>query len=93
MKFVVEGISEPFGIKVKIIGPGVISTNIFNSVVVAKKSRDRNSPYAQITQKMALVLEKMMKEASSSPELVAKVDQALHRENPSSGTLWRICTL
>src|SRR5438128_171768 len=40
-KFAVEGLSEsmsyelePFGIKVIIIEPGVISTNIFNSVVV-----------------------------------------------------------
>jgi len=43
-KFAVEGLSEsmayelePFGIKVIIIEPGVIRTNIFNSVVVAKK--------------------------------------------------------
>jgi NAD(P)-dependent dehydrogenase (short-subunit alcohol dehydrogenase family) len=39
---------EPFGIKVIIIEPGVIRTNIFNSVVVAKKSLDPNSPYSQI---------------------------------------------
>src|SRR5689334_2609322 len=50
-KFAVEGLSEsmayelePFGIKVIIIEPGVINTNIFSSVVVAKKSKDPNSP-------------------------------------------------
>jgi NAD(P)-dependent dehydrogenase (short-subunit alcohol dehydrogenase family) len=89
-KFAVEGLSEsmayelePFGIKVIIIEPGVIRTNIFDSVVVAKKSQDPNSPYTQITQKMASAFEEMMKNASS-PELVAKVVlEAVTNENPS----------
>src|SRR5215472_17659640 len=69
-KFAVEGLSEsmsyelePFGIKVILIEPGVIRTNIFNSVVVAKKSQDPNSPYSQITQKMASAFEEMVKNA------------------------------
>jgi len=74
---------EPFGIKVIIIEPGVIRTNIFNSVVVAKKSQDPNSPYSQITQKMFSVFEEMLKNASS-PELVAKVVlEAVTNENPN----------
>ena len=89
-KFAVEGLSEsmvyelePFGIKVIIIEPGVIRTNIFDSVVVAKKSQDPNSPYTQITQKMASAFEEMMKNASS-PELVAKVVlEAVTNENPN----------
>lgn len=89
-KFAVEGLSEsmayelePFGIKVIIIEPGVIRTNIFNSVVVAKKSQDSNSPYTQITQKMASSFEGMMKNASS-PELVAKVVlEAVTNQNPN----------
>lgn len=89
-KFAVEGLSEsmayelePVGIKVIIIEPGVIRTNIFNSVVVAKKSQDPNSPYTQITQKMASTFEEMMKNASS-PELVAKVVlEAVTNENPN----------
>src|ERR671932_1774821 len=59
-KFAVEGISEsmsyelePFGIKVVIVEPGVIRTNLFDGLVVAKKSQDPNSPYLQIMQKMA----------------------------------------
>ena len=64
---------EPFGIKVIIIEPGVIRTNIFNSVVVAKKSQDPNSPYSQIMQKMATGFEDMLKNASSSADVVAKV--------------------
>jgi NAD(P)-dependent dehydrogenase (short-subunit alcohol dehydrogenase family) len=89
-KFAVEGLSEsmsyelePFGIKVIIIEPGVIKTNIFNSVVVAKKSQDPNSPYSQIMQKMASAFEEMKKNASL-PELVAKVVlNAVTNENPN----------
>jgi NAD(P)-dependent dehydrogenase (short-subunit alcohol dehydrogenase family) len=89
-KFAVEGLSEsmayelePFGIKVIIIEPGVIRTNILNSVVVAKKSQDPNSPYTQITRKMASAFEEMVKNASS-PELVAKVVlEAVTNQNPN----------
>ena len=89
-KFAVEGLSEsmayelePFGIKVVVVEPGVIRTNIFDSIVVAKKSQDPNSPYTQITQKMASAFEEMMKNASS-PELVAKVVlEAVTNENPN----------
>ena len=89
-KFAVEGLSEsmayelePFGIKVIMIEPGVIRTNIFNSVVVAKKSQDPNSPYSQMKQKVASSFERMMKNASS-PELVAKVVlEAVINQNPN----------
>jgi len=53
-KFAVEGLSEfmayelePFGIKVILVEPGVIRTNLANAMVVAKKSQDPNSPYSQ----------------------------------------------
>lgn len=89
-KFAVEGLSEsmsyelePFGIRMVIVEPGVIKTNIFNSVVVAKKSQDPNSPYFQIMQNMASAFEEMIKNASS-PELVAKVVfNAVINENPN----------
>ena len=89
-KFAVEGLSEsmsyelePFGIKVVIVEPGVIRTNFVDGMVVAKKSQDQNSPYSQITQKIATGFEEMMKNASS-PDLVAKVVlDAITDENPS----------
>jgi NAD(P)-dependent dehydrogenase (short-subunit alcohol dehydrogenase family) len=89
-KFAVEGLSEsmsyelePFGIKVVIVEPGVIRTNFVDGMVVAKKSQDPNSPYSQITQKIATGFEEMMKSASS-PDLVAKVVlDAITDENPS----------
>ena len=89
-KFAVEGLSEsmsyelePFGIKVVIVEPGVIRTNFVDGMVVAKKSQDPNSPYSQITQKIATGFEEMMKNASSA-DLVAKVVlDAITDKNPS----------
>jgi NAD(P)-dependent dehydrogenase (short-subunit alcohol dehydrogenase family) len=89
-KFAVEGLSEsmayelePFGIKVILVEPGVIKTNIANGMVIAKKSQNPNSPYSQIMQKMSTSFERMLENASS-PELVAKVVlQAVTSENPS----------
>jgi len=88
-KFAVEGLSEsmsyelePFGIKVVIVEPGVIRTNFVT--VVAKKSQDPSSPYSQIMQKTATVFENMMANASSSPDLVAKIVlNAVTNENPN----------
>jgi NAD(P)-dependent dehydrogenase (short-subunit alcohol dehydrogenase family) len=89
-KFAVEGLSEsisyelePFGIKVVIVEPGVIRTNIVNTIVVARKSQDPNSPYSQMMQKMANTFEELMKN-SSSPELVANVVlKAVKDESPN----------
>jgi len=89
-KFAIDGLSksmayelEPFGIKVVLIEPGVIRTNLTNSMVAAKKSQDPNSPYSQIMQSMAIGFVDMMKNASS-PDLVAKVVlNAVTSENPS----------
>jgi len=67
-----------------LIEPGVIRTNAFKNVVLAKKSQNTNSPYSQIMQKMSASFEHMLENASSSPDLVAKVVlQAVTSENPS----------
>jgi NAD(P)-dependent dehydrogenase (short-subunit alcohol dehydrogenase family) len=89
-KFAVEGLSEsmsyelePFGINVVIVEPGVIRTNFGDGSIVAKKSRDPNSPYSQMMQRSAAGFEKMIKNASS-PDVVAKVVlDAIRDENPS----------
>ena len=89
-KFAVEGLSESmsyelesFGVRVVIVEPGVIRTNFNEGLVVAKKSKDPNSPYSQIMQKTIAGFEEMMKNASS-PELVAEVVlNAIRDENPS----------
>ncbi len=89
-KFAVEGLSEsisyelePFGIKMVVIEPGVIRTNIVNSMVTAKKSKDPNSPYSQIMQKVDRSLEHMMENASSADVVAKVVLKAVTTENPS----------
>lgn len=88
-KFAVEGLSEsmsyevePFGIKVILIEPGVIKTNFFNSSVLAKKSKDPNSPYAPLMKDMENSINKMMAKGST-PQYVAEVVlHAITSESP-----------
>jgi NAD(P)-dependent dehydrogenase (short-subunit alcohol dehydrogenase family) len=89
-KFAIEGLSEsmayklePFGIKMVLVEPGFIKTNIGDNRVTAKKSQDPNSPYSQLIQKVVRSLEHMM-ENGSSAEVVAKaVLKAVTSENPN----------
>jgi NAD(P)-dependent dehydrogenase (short-subunit alcohol dehydrogenase family) len=91
-KFALEGLSEsmsyelePFGIRVVIIEPGFIRTNIITSSTSAKKDLDSKSPYFSLTQKVKNHFKSMIENASSSspPEEVAKVIlQAITSENP-----------
>jgi NAD(P)-dependent dehydrogenase (short-subunit alcohol dehydrogenase family) len=67
-KFALEGLSESisyelesFGIRVVIIEPGVIRTNIMNSSVLAKKALDPKSPYSSLMQKVEMVLNQCWK--------------------------------
>jgi NAD(P)-dependent dehydrogenase (short-subunit alcohol dehydrogenase family) len=57
-KFAVEGLSEsiayelePFGIKVILIEPGFVRTNIANAEVRANKAENQASPYSELMQK------------------------------------------
>jgi NAD(P)-dependent dehydrogenase (short-subunit alcohol dehydrogenase family) len=89
-KFALEGLSEsmsyelePFGIRVVIIEPGFIRTNIINSSTSAEKALDPKSPYFPLMQKVKNHFKSMMENASSPPEEVAKVIlQAITSENP-----------
>jgi len=91
-KFALEGLSEsmsyelaPFGIRVVIIEPGFIRTNIMNSRISAKKALDPKSPYFPLTKKVENHFKSMMDNASSSspPEEAAKtILQAVTSENP-----------
>ena len=79
-KFALEGMSEslsyelePFGIRVVIIEPGFIRTNIMNSSILSKKSQVPNSPYFSLTQKVVKHFNSMVNDPSSThPEEVAK---------------------
>ncbi len=91
-KFALEGLSEsmsyelePFGIRVVIIEPGFIRTNIVNSSTSAQKALDPKSPYFPLMQKVKNHFKSMIENASSSspPEEVAKVIlQAITSKNP-----------
>jgi NAD(P)-dependent dehydrogenase (short-subunit alcohol dehydrogenase family) len=90
-KFALEGLSEslsyelePFGIRVIIVEPGFIRTNIMNSSIMAKKAVDLKSPYFSLMQKVENHFKSMMDNPSTSkPEEVANVIlQAITSENP-----------
>jgi NAD(P)-dependent dehydrogenase (short-subunit alcohol dehydrogenase family) len=91
-KFALEGLSEsmsyelqPFGIRVVVIEPGVIRTNIMNSSIIAKKAQDTKSPYFSFVQQVGRSFKSAMENtsASSPPEEVAKVVlQAVTSESP-----------
>jgi NAD(P)-dependent dehydrogenase (short-subunit alcohol dehydrogenase family) len=89
-KFAIEGLSEsmayelePFGIKMVLVEPGFIKTNIGNNLVTAKKSQDANSPYSQLMQHMVSYIEHVLA-GRSSPDVVARaVLKAVTSENPS----------
>ena len=90
-KFALEGLSEsmsyelePFRIRVVIIEPGFIKTNIMNSSILAKKSSDANSPYFSSYTKGGEYFKSMVNNPSSSwPEEVAKtILKAITSESP-----------
>jgi NAD(P)-dependent dehydrogenase (short-subunit alcohol dehydrogenase family) len=89
-KFALEGLSEsmsyelePFGIRVVIIEPGVIRTNIMNSSIIAKKAQDPKSPYFSLIHKVENNFKLMMENESSPPEEVAKaILGVVTSENP-----------
>jgi len=88
-KFAMEGLSESmayeldqFGIKVVLIEPGVIRTNMDNSIVIAKKSQDSSSPYSQMMQKMGNNFKKFTENASSADVVANVVLEAATSEKP-----------
>jgi len=91
-KFALEGLTESisyeleqFGIKVVLIEPGFIRTNLITSSTSAKKALDPKSPYFSLMQKVENHFKSRMElvSSSSAPEEVAKVIlQAITSENP-----------
>ena len=87
-KFALEGLSEclrfelsPFGINVITIEPGVIKTNFFDSMKMAKRS-DSNSVYNDITSKVISGV-KMMAEMGTEPKEVANaILKSINDKNP-----------
>ena len=88
-KFAVEGLTEsmsyevePFGIRMVLVEPGVIKTNFFGAMTIAKKSQDPNSPYFSMLKGMESSIGTML-ENGSTPDYVAKiVYEAVSSNNP-----------
>ena len=86
-KFALEGLSESlryelgqFGVKVIIIEPGVVKTNLFSSMKIAEPKLD--SPYKEITEKVVMGV-KMMAELGTPPSEVANtILNAIKETNP-----------
>jgi NAD(P)-dependent dehydrogenase (short-subunit alcohol dehydrogenase family) len=90
-KFALEGLSEalkyevePFGIKVVIIEPGVIKTNILNASITAAKAQDPKSPYAQMMQKVITRFSSFFENAPLPIEVAKVILKAITAENPET---------
>lgn len=90
-KFAVEGLSEalryevePFGIKVVIIEPGVIKTNIMNARVTAKKAQDPSSPYEHMTQQVMARFSSFFENAPLPIEVAKVILKAVTAEIPNT---------
>ena len=71
----------PFGVNVTIIEPGVIKTNFFDSMKLAKNSQ-QDSVYKSITE-MVISGVKMMREMGTHPKDVADtIIKAIREEKP-----------
>ena len=87
-KFALEGLSEclrfelgSFGINVIIIEPGVIKTNFFDSMKMAKKS-DSDSVYNEITSKVVSGVKMMAEMGTDSKEVANTIIKSINAENP-----------
>jgi len=87
-KFALEGLSEslrfelmPFGINVIIIEPGMIKTNFFEPMKLAKKS-ETTDVYRDITAKVLSGVKMMAQMATDPKEVTNTIIQAINEEKP-----------
>jgi NAD(P)-dependent dehydrogenase (short-subunit alcohol dehydrogenase family) len=90
-KFAVEGVSESIryetessGIKIILIEPGTIKSNLASNAIVGQKAKEPNSPYASLVEALEKNTSRIM-DQGALPEEVAKVIlKAITIENPES---------
>jgi len=89
-KFALEGISEsvrietePFGIKVILVEPGAIQTNILKNVKVGQKTAEPSSPYAEMTKKLQKGWEHIFDHATPPQEVAKVILKAVTTDNPN----------
>jgi NAD(P)-dependent dehydrogenase (short-subunit alcohol dehydrogenase family) len=88
-KFALEGISEsmrfetePFGIKVILIEPGAIATNVLKNAKVGQKMAEPSSPYAPITQTWQKAWSHFFDQATPPVEVAKVILKAATSGNP-----------
>ncbi len=91
-KFAMEGFSEclkaelePFGIKVAIVEPGLIKTNVGNSYKYTKNSQLSSSAFAELNTKVKDMMTYAVTDGGNPPEVVSKeVLNAVLSNNPDT---------
>ncbi|HZD36221.1 MAG TPA: SDR family oxidoreductase [Nitrososphaeraceae archaeon] len=90
-KFALEGLSEsmqyetsPFGIRIIVIEPGVVSSNFYGGLKIAKMSVDSSkpSPYSQMMQGIEKAAGQMLKYAIPPAEVAKVIVNAVSSNNP-----------
>jgi NAD(P)-dependent dehydrogenase (short-subunit alcohol dehydrogenase family) len=88
-KFALEGISEsmryetePFGIKVVLIEPGIIGSNFLSNAKVAQKTVESSSPYAPMFQTYLKAATRAYDQATPSEEVAKVILKAVTIDNP-----------
>jgi NAD(P)-dependent dehydrogenase (short-subunit alcohol dehydrogenase family) len=88
-KFALEGLSEslhyetqPFGIKVILIEPGVIGTNFLKNIKVAQMAQEPTSPYAAMFQSLQKASAHILDQATSPEEVAKVILNAVTTDNP-----------
>jgi short-subunit dehydrogenase len=88
-KFALEGMieslryeTEPFGIKVALIEPGAVGTNLLRNFKVAQMAMESGSPYAAMAQKFQNVSARMNDQAISAEEVAKSILKAVTIDNP-----------
>jgi NAD(P)-dependent dehydrogenase (short-subunit alcohol dehydrogenase family) len=105
-KFALEGLSEsiayelePFGINVILVEPGVIKTNFDSNLKIGKNvstttttttTSDRNSPYADITEKRIAAFKPRFENASPPIEVAKVILNVITSKNVQPGSRYLV---
>jgi NAD(P)-dependent dehydrogenase (short-subunit alcohol dehydrogenase family) len=89
-KFALEGVSEsvhyetqPFGIKVVLIEPGVIGSNFLRNAKLAQMAVEPSSPYAPMVQTLQKVSARIYDQATPPEEVAKAILNAVTVDNPN----------
>jgi NAD(P)-dependent dehydrogenase (short-subunit alcohol dehydrogenase family) len=88
-KFALEGVSEslryetqPFGIKVVLIEPGVIGSNFLRNAKLAQMALEPTSPYAPMVQTLQKASTRIYEQATPPEEVAKVILKAVTIDNP-----------